>query len=159
MSEKMITCLWFDHGKRGKQPNLCRDPPGRPGGKITPPPTDRPAGPEGRETIIYFGVWGRQFMGPKGGRKSLPKERAGFLSPPGSRAGAGRRGKAWERKGGRERGGGGGRGGGGFYWRISPPPLLGATTDPDARSQTRDECNDDHGENRHRRDEAARAKQ
>src|SRR5260370_42398993 len=75
MSEKMITCLWFDHGKSREAAEFYAATfPDSHVGNINASPIDTPPGPEGQELIVEFNLCGRNFMGLNGGPKFAPHQ-------------------------------------------------------------------------------------
>ena len=138
MSEKMMTCLWFDNGmaREAAEFYAATFPDSRVG-SISAAPTDTPSGPEGQELIVEFTVCGRRFMGLNGGPKFAPNESVSFVVLTESQEETDRLWDAIVSNGGQESQCGWCKDRWGFSWQITPRALIAATTDPDRAAAKR----------------------
>src|SRR5215469_15889571 len=154
MTEKIITCLWFDYGKAREAAEFYAATfPDSHVGKVSASPTDTPSGREGQELIVEFTVCGRNFLGLNGGPKFVPNETVSFIILTEDQAETDR---LWKRHRQQRRPGKHVRlvqGSVGLFVADHPACATGGNAGPGSRgSQARNERNDDDAEDRHRRD-------
>jgi len=138
MSEKMITCLWFDQGKAREAAEFYAATfPNSHVGKISASPTDTPSGPEGQELIVEFSVCGHNFIGLNGGPNFVPNETVSFMILTDDQAETDRLWNAVVANGGQESMCGWCKDRWGFSWQIVPRALMAALKDPDRAAAKR----------------------
>lgn len=79
MSDRITTCLWFDHGKARKAEFYAETFPESHVDAPLAAPSDFPGGSAGDELTIDFTVLGRSFMGLNGGPNFTPNEAVSFI--------------------------------------------------------------------------------
>ena len=134
---KMITCLWFDHGKAREAAEFYASvfPDSHVGAAHAA--VGHSVGEEGEELTVEFTVLGQAFVGLNGGPNFKPNEAVSFMVLTENQEETDRYWNAIVGNGGEESACGWCKDRWGFSWQITPRVLLDATTDPDRAAAKR----------------------
>jgi predicted 3-demethylubiquinone-9 3-methyltransferase (glyoxalase superfamily) len=135
---KMITCLWFDHGKAREAAEFYASVfPNSRVGAGHPSAADNPSTNEGEELTVEFTVMGQEFIGLNGGPNFKPNFAVSFMIVTDNQEDTDRYWNAIVDNGGEESQCGWCKDRWGFSWQITPQVLLDATTDSDRAAAKR----------------------